>query len=33
VAADVDIIGLTQERPGLEEIFVELTGAGFDVDG
>ena len=33
VQAGVDIVGLTPERPALEEIFVELTGAGFDVAG
>ena len=33
VDAGADILSLTMERPGLEEIFVELTGAGFDVAG
>jgi len=33
VDAGVDILGLSVEQPGLEDIFVELTGAGFDVAG
>jgi len=33
VAAGVDILGLSVEQPGLEDVFVELTGAGFDVAG
>jgi len=33
VAADVDVMGVSLERPALEDIFVELTGAGFDVAG
>jgi len=33
VAADVDVTGVSLERPALEDIFVELTGAGFDVAG
>ena len=33
IDAGADILSLTMERPGLEEIFVELTGAGFDVAG
>jgi len=33
VEAGADVLGLTPQRPALEEIFVELTGAGFDVAG
>ena len=33
VGAGADILGLSLEQPGLEDIFVELTGAGFDVAG
>jgi ABC-2 type transport system ATP-binding protein len=31
VAADVPVRGFVVERPRLEDVFVELTGAGFDV--
>ncbi|WP_456821121.1 ATP-binding cassette domain-containing protein [Cellulomonas sp. URHB0016] len=31
VRADVPVVGFEVRRPGLEEIFVELTGEGFDV--
>jgi ABC-2 type transport system ATP-binding protein len=27
----VDLVGLTVRRPSLEQVFVELTGEGFDV--
>jgi len=33
VDGGVGLAGLSMERPALEEIFVELTGAGFDVAG
>ena len=33
VDAGADILQLTIEQPGLEDVFVELTGAGFDVAG
>ena len=33
VQAGVRVRGLAVERPDLEEVFVELTGAGFDVSG
>jgi ABC-type multidrug transport system ATPase subunit len=33
VRAGVRVRALTVERPDLEEVFVELTGAGFDVSG
>ncbi|MDT4891347.1 MAG: type transport system ATP-binding protein [Pseudonocardiales bacterium] len=33
VAAGIAVRGFTTERPDLEEIFVGLTGAGFDVSG
>ena len=33
VESGTDVLGLGLVRPGLEEIFVELTGAGFDVAG
>ena len=33
VGAGADVVGLSLQRPGLEDIFVELTGAGFDVAG
>jgi len=29
----VDLVGLNVEQPGLEDVFVDLTGAGFDVAG
>ena len=32
VAAGVDVRQLVVERPDLEELFVALTGEGFDVD-
>ena len=32
VAAGVDVLQLVVERPDLEELFVSLTGEGFDVD-
>lgn len=31
VAAGVDVVGLVVERPSLEQLFVTLTGEGFDV--
>ncbi len=31
VAADVPLLGLDVRRPSLEQVFVELTGEGFDV--
>jgi ABC-2 type transport system ATP-binding protein len=31
VHAGVDLVGLTVRRPSLEQVFVELTGEGFDV--
>jgi len=31
VAAGVDVVGLAVERPSLEQLFVTLTGEGFDV--
>ena len=31
VHAGVDLLGLEVRRPNLEQIFVELTGEGFDV--
>jgi ABC-2 type transport system ATP-binding protein len=31
VYAGVDLLGLEVRRPNLEQIFVELTGEGFDV--
>jgi hypothetical protein len=33
VAAGVGVRGFAVERPNLEDVFVELTGAGFDVSG
>jgi ABC-2 type transport system ATP-binding protein len=33
VYADVPVAGLDTPRPSLEELFVGLTGEGFDVDG
>ncbi len=33
VAAGVGVRGFVVERPNLEDVFVELTGAGFDVSG
>ncbi len=33
VAAGVGVRGFTVERPHLEDVFVELTGEGFDVSG
>jgi ABC-type multidrug transport system ATPase subunit len=33
VTADVAVRGFTVARPRLEDVFVELTGAGFDVNG
>jgi ABC-2 type transport system ATP-binding protein len=33
VLADVGVAGLETPRPNLEELFVGLTGEGFDVDG
>lgn len=33
VHADVPVAGLATPRPSLEDLFVELTGEGFDVDG
>jgi ABC-2 type transport system ATP-binding protein len=33
VAAGVDLVGFEVRHPSLEEIFVELTGEGFDVAG
>ena len=33
VHADVPVAGLTTPRPSLEDLFVELTGEGFHVDG
>jgi ABC-2 type transport system ATP-binding protein len=32
VAAGIDVRQLVVERPDLEEMFVALTGEGFDVD-
>jgi ABC-2 type transport system ATP-binding protein len=31
VHAGVDLVGLAVDRPSLEQVFVELTGEGFDV--
>ena len=31
VHAGIDLLGLDVRRPNLEQIFVELTGEGFDV--
>jgi ABC-2 type transport system ATP-binding protein len=31
VHAGVDLLGLAVRRPSLEQVFVELTGEGFDV--
>jgi ABC-2 type transport system ATP-binding protein len=33
VLADVGVAGLDTPRPNLEDLFVGLTGEGFDVDG
>lgn len=33
VAGNVDIYGFALDRPSLEDVFVELTGEGFDVSG
>jgi ABC-2 type transport system ATP-binding protein len=33
VYADIPVAGLGTQRPNLEELFVGLTGEGFDVDG
>jgi len=33
VLADVPVAGFDTPRPSLEDLFVELTGEGFDVDG
>ena len=33
VAADVPVLGFTVESPSLEDLFVLLTGEGFDVSG
>ncbi len=33
VAADVSVLGFAIERPSLEDLFVTLTGEGFDVSG
>jgi hypothetical protein len=33
VHAGVPVAGLATPRPSLEDLFVELTGEGFDVDG
>jgi ABC-2 type transport system ATP-binding protein len=33
VAAGVGVRGFVVERPNLEDVFVGLTGAGFDVSG
>ena len=33
VHAGVPVAGLDTPRPNLEDLFVELTGEGFDVDG
>ena len=33
VAADVPVLGFTVESPSLEDLFVSLTGEGFDVSG
>src|SRR5690606_1195489 len=33
VAAGVPVLGLEIRRPTLEDLFVELTGHGFDVSG
>jgi hypothetical protein len=33
VAAGVGVRGFIVERPNLEDVFVGLTGAGFDVSG
>jgi hypothetical protein len=32
VARDIDVRQLIVESPGLEDMFVALTGEGFDVD-
>ncbi len=33
VRADIPVSGLETVRPSLEDLFVELTGEGFDVNG
>jgi hypothetical protein len=33
VHAGVPVAGLETPRPSLEDLFVELTGEGFDVNG
>jgi len=33
VLADVPVARFDTPRPSLEDLFVELTGEGFDVDG
>jgi len=33
VAAGVGVRSFTVERPSLEDVFVDLTGEGFDVSG
>jgi ABC-2 type transport system ATP-binding protein len=33
VQAGIPVAGLDTPRPSLEDLFVELTGEGFDVDG
>ena len=33
VLAGVPVAGFDTPRPSLEDLFVELTGEGFDVDG
>jgi ABC-2 type transport system ATP-binding protein len=33
VAADVPVLGFSVDAPSLEDLFVSLTGEGFDVSG
>jgi ABC-2 type transport system ATP-binding protein len=33
VHAEVSVLGFRVERPSLEDLFVSLTGEGFDVNG
>ena len=33
VHADVPVLGFTVQSPSLEDVFVSLTGEGFDVSG